>query len=82
MQTQPTPITPDEIERDILYLLTAGDAPIWSVDDLGRAIDDRIAAIDAVGGLRRGGLIHQTTDGHVFAARAGVRAVGIIGRVV
>jgi hypothetical protein len=73
-------LPPEMIERDVLYMLT-GDAPIWSVDDLGRVLEDRVAAIDAVGGLRRAGLLHQTSDGHVFATHAGLRAVEMIGRV-
>jgi hypothetical protein len=81
MHENPTrELPPEMIERDVLYMLT-GDAPIWSVADLGVALDDRVAAIDAVGGLRRSGLLHQTTDGHVFATHAGVRAVEMIGRV-
>jgi hypothetical protein len=68
-------------ERDVLFMLT-GDQPLWSPDDLGRALDDRIAALDAIGGLRRGGLAYRTTDGFVFASNAGVRAVAVIGRVV
>jgi hypothetical protein len=73
-------LPPEMIERDVLYMLT-GDAPIWSVDDLGRVLEDRVAAIDAVGGLRRSGLLRQTTDGYVVATHAGVRAVEMIGRV-
>lgn len=85
MQDQPTPkpLRPlDEMERDVLYLLTNEDQPVWTVEDIGRAIDDHIGAIDAVGGLRRAGLLIQTSDGHVFATRAGYRAVAMIGAVV
>jgi hypothetical protein len=71
-------------QRDVLYFLTNPDdcQPVWSVEDLGRALDNPVRAIDAVGELRRAGLIHQTSDGHVFATRAGVRLVQIVGRVV
>ncbi len=71
-------------QRDILYFLTNPDdcQPVWSVEDLGRALDNPIGAADAVGELRRTGLIHQTSDGHVFATRAGVRMVQIVGCVV
>jgi len=55
---------------------------VWSIEDLGRALDNPVGAVDAVGELRRAGLIHQTGDGHIFATRAGVRLVQIIGRVV
>jgi len=36
----------------------------------------------AVNGLLRAGLIHKTSDGFVFAARAGVRAVQMVGHVI
>jgi hypothetical protein len=69
-------------ERDVLYLLTDGKEPIWSVDDLGRAIEDPIGAIDAVSELLCAGLIHRTSDSHVFATHAGYRAVEMIGQAV
>lgn len=71
-------------QRDVLYFLTNPDdcQPLWSVEDLGRALDEPLDAEDAVGELRRAGLIHQTSDGHVFATRAGVRMVQIVGRVI
>jgi hypothetical protein len=71
----------DHAERDVLYLLTDGEQPIWTVDDLARAMDD-YRTIDYVLGLHRAGLIHKTSDGYVFASRPGVRAVEIIGRVI
>jgi len=67
----------DVAECEVLHLLTKGDQPIWSPDDLGRVLMDRIKASDAIGALRRAGLIHQTSDGHVFAAHAGVRAMQV-----
>ncbi|HEV3047738.1 MAG TPA: hypothetical protein VGY13_10290 [Solirubrobacteraceae bacterium] len=83
MHDQPTPAQAcDETQRTVLYLLTAENQPLWTVDDVGRAIDNRIGGVDAVGHLRRAGLIAQTTDGHVFATRAGYRAVAMTGAVV
>ena len=72
------------VQRDVLYYLTNPDdcQSLWSVEDLGRALDNPVGALDAVGELRRAGLIHQMSDGHVFATRAGVRMVQIVGRVV
>jgi hypothetical protein len=72
------------VQRDVLYYLTNPDdcQSLWSVEDLGRALDNPVGAVDAVGELRRAGLIHQTSDGYVFATRAGVRIVQIVGRVV
>jgi hypothetical protein len=72
----------DATERDVLYLMTDGEQPVWSVDDLGRALEQPAGAVDAVRGLRAAGLIHQTTDGYVFATRAAVRMVQIVGQVI
>lgn len=73
----------DMTQRDVLYFLTNPEdcQPVWSVEDLGRALDNPVGAVDAVGALRRAGLIHQTSDGHVFATRSGIRMVQIVGRV-
>lgn len=70
----------DALEQQILYLLTNG-LPIWSVADLGRELDDPPGVEDAVYGLRTAGLLYQTGDGFVFAARAGQRMVEIVGKV-
>ncbi len=72
----------DELERDLLYLLTDPDCvqPIWSVDDLGRALERPSRALEVVRGLHRAGLIHKTSDGYVFATRAGVRMAQIVDR--
>ena len=70
------------LEREVLYCLTDGEQAVWSVADLGLALDNRLAAVDAVGTLRRAGLLNQTSDGFVFATRAAVCAVAMIGRIV
>ncbi len=72
----------DALERDALYLMTDGEQPIWSVDDLGRALEQPTRAVDAVRCLRAAGLLHQTTDGYVFATRAGARMVEIVGKAI
>lgn len=85
MQTQPTPAERlDAIERDILYLLTDADVsqPVWSVEDLGREVENAEDARIAVRGLHHAGLIHKTSDGFVFATRAGARVVQIIGHII
>lgn len=84
MQTDPIPEPTafGVIEREVLYLLTTEGEPIWSVEDIGRAIDSHVDAADAVVALQRAGLLNQTPDGHVFATRAGVCAVALIGAVV
>jgi hypothetical protein len=77
----------DTIERDALYLLTGSDdnQPLWSVEDLGRELElpkGGMYPIDVVRGLQRAGLIHHTSDGYVFATRAAVRMVEMVGQVV
>jgi hypothetical protein len=71
----------DALERDTLYLMTDPDGPpLWSVEDIGREAetDDPMVPIH---GLLRAGLIRQTSDGFVFATRAGWRMVEIVGQV-
>jgi Mn-dependent DtxR family transcriptional regulator len=72
----------DERERDVIYLLTGDESPIWSVEDIGRTLEHPGSAEDIVRRLRAEGLIHQTSDGHVFATRAAFRMVQMIGQVV
>ena len=69
-------------EREILYLLTNPDdnQPVWSIEDLTRELE-AFDAIDSVNALHRAGLVNRTSDGHVFATRAAVRHIQIIGRV-
>jgi hypothetical protein len=71
----------DAMERDVMYLLTGDDLPIWSVPDICRTIENS-DAMDAVRSLHGAGLIHKTSDGYVFATRAGSRMVQIVGQVV
>jgi hypothetical protein len=72
-----------DVERDVLYLLTEPEdgQPVWSVGDLGREME-RSDVIDYLRGLHRAGMIHKTTDGFVFATRAAVRMVQMIGHVI
>lgn len=73
----------DELERNVLYLLTRPEdgQPLWSVEDIGRETETD-EAITHVRGLHRAGLVNITTDGYVFATRAGVRVTQLIGHVV
>jgi len=80
--TRDNPRSDDEIERDILYLMTDADRPpLWTIDEIGGAIE-RTDAVDHVGALVRHGLAHETGDGFVFVSLAGMRVVEITGRVV
>ncbi len=87
MQEQPIPDPAeefDEAERDIVYLLTDPDdnQPICSVEDIGREIESTERAQIAVNGLVRAGLVNRTSDKHVFATRAAVRMVQVVGHGV
>jgi hypothetical protein len=69
----------DTLKLMALHLLT-DDPPIWSVEDLGRELNDPAGVQDAVRGLREAGLLYQTSDGYVFASRAACRMVELTGR--
>ncbi len=72
----------DALERDTLYLMTEPDGqPIWSVEDIGREVETEEPTVP-IQGLLRAGLVYQTSDGFVFATRAGWRMVEIVGQVV
>jgi hypothetical protein len=68
------------VQRDILYALTEpGDnQTLWTIEDLAREMEDR-AVIDKVNALHRAGLIHRTSDGYIFASRAAVRQIQLVG---
>jgi hypothetical protein len=72
----------DGIEREVIYLLTGDDLPVWAVEDLGRVLEQGRRIKDSVRSLRANGLVHQTADGHVFATRAAWRLVQLVGQVI
>jgi len=67
------------MERDVLYLLTEPDdcQPLWSAEDIGREIESS-DPMGPIYGLLRVGLIYRTSDGFVFASRAGVRMAQLV----
>jgi hypothetical protein len=73
----------DALERDVLYLLTDPDRyqPVWSVQEIAREVEttDPMALIRP---LMQAGLVHRTSDGFVFATRAAVRMVQMVGHVI
>jgi len=73
----------DEIERNVLYLLTEPNdgQPLWSPEDIGREIESKDPLMH-IRGLQRAGLVNITSDGYVFATRPRVRLVQLIGHVV
>jgi hypothetical protein len=62
------------LEEAVLDLLINGENQRpWSEHELALEIGDTVGAADATAGLRAAGLIHKTSDGFVFAARAAIR---------
>jgi hypothetical protein len=72
-----------ETELDILYLLTdpEDNQPIWTLEDLAREIE-KPEIIDYILPLQQAGLVHRTADGHVFASRAAIRQIQLVGHGV
>ncbi len=73
----------DELERNVLYLLTepSDGQPLWSAEDIGREMESTDPMVP-VRALCRAGLVNITSDGYVFATRAAVRLVQMVGHVV
>jgi hypothetical protein len=73
----------DSLERDALYLLADPQhyPPIWSVPDIGRELD-HFDAEAVILPLRNAGLVHQTSDGFVFATPAAFKIVQMVGQVI
>jgi hypothetical protein len=83
---QPSPNLHDDpryTEREILYALTnpSDNQPLWALEDLGQEVGDQLAVEDALHQLQSAGLIRRTADGFIFATRAAVRLIQVIGRI-
>jgi hypothetical protein len=82
---KPTPAEKnhDASELSSIYLLTdpEDNQPLWALEDLARELDEPEAII-YVRRLQEAGLVHRTSDGHVFASRAAVRQVQLVGHNV
>jgi hypothetical protein len=76
----------DGYEREALYTLVPGDDQgwqgMWSVEDVGREIDHSDDPMAVLRPLINAGLVHEPAKGYVFASRAGIKAVAMIGKVV
>ena len=72
-----------ETERDLLYLLTnpEDNQPLWTLEDLAREMEEP-EVLNYIRPLQRAGLIHRTSDGHIFASRAAVRHIQLVGHNV
>jgi hypothetical protein len=57
----------------VLGLVLDGASWLWSVDEIGREIDDRAGVQDAVPRLGSAGLLHRLGE-FVFASRSARRA--------
>ncbi len=63
----------DAVQRTLLdLLLTDEDPGLWSHDEIARAMDDSVVAIDAIDTLHAAGLVHRLGD-FVFPTRAAGR---------
>ncbi len=73
----------EAIELNIIYLLTDPDdnQSLWALEDLARELGEPETNI-YVRRLQEAGLLHRTSDGHVFASRAAVRQVQLVGHNV
>lgn len=72
-------LMPDEqCDRAVLLLLLDEPGSVWSVDEIGRAIESQNDAIDATRHLAQAGLIHRVGD-LVFPSLAARRADKLTG---
>jgi hypothetical protein len=71
------------VELEILYLLTNpnDNQPLWTIEDLACELHEH-DILSYVDSLQSAGLVHRTSDGHVFASRAAVRQVQLVGHGV
>lgn len=71
-------------EREVLYALASegGEQSIWTIDELGHEVENLEDAKMAVRSLLQAGLVHQTSDGHVFASQAALHVVQMLGHVI
>ncbi len=65
--------TDEELDSLVLGLLLEGASWLWSVDEIGRELDDRVEVQDAVARLATAGLLHRLGE-FVFASRSARRA--------
>jgi hypothetical protein len=68
-------------ERRVLYLLT-DEQPVWSMDDLSREVESVEDTRSAVQELLGAGLVAKAGEDCVFATRATVRLVELIGGTI
>lgn len=67
------------MERDILALLmNRGSAGLWSVEEIERELEDKLAVTDALMRLQRSGLIHRYGE-LVLITRAARRTLTLVG---
>jgi hypothetical protein len=62
----------DQRDKTILLVVCEELVP-WTIDEIGRELDDPLGVIDGVGRLARAGLVHRLGE-FVFPSRAARRA--------
>jgi hypothetical protein len=68
------------VQLEILYAITKPDDNpfVWSMEELGRELSgDEIEP--AIVSLLGAGLIHRTSDGFIFASRAAIHQIELVG---
>jgi hypothetical protein len=72
-----------DMELDLVNLLTdpCRQPTIWSIPDIGRELE-YFDPESLVHPLQRAGLLHQTTDGFVFATPAAFHLIALTAHVV
>ncbi len=71
----------EQAERRVLYLLT-DEQPVWSMDDLAREVESAEDTRVAIHELLGAGLVAKAGEDCVFATRATVRLVELIGGTI
>jgi hypothetical protein len=65
--------TDEDLDNLVLGLVLDDQSWLWSIDEIGLELDDRLATSDAVTRLAAAGLLHRLGD-FVFPTRAARRA--------
>jgi len=63
-------------DKAVLELMLHSQQWPWSVEEVGRELDDHLGAEDALSRLSGAGLVHRH-DRFVFPSRAAIRAVDL-----
>lgn len=75
---QPSPDTPDRAKyatngTALDLLIEQEDQRPWTHNELALEIGSSVVVADAIANLQAAGLVHETSDGFVFATRAAIQ---------